>query len=677
MLELSSEGGGGGLPGFGRALAEGGDHFPGAFESGGHGQSGEAFEVVLAVVAGHVPDHGNLSAELGRAEQAGDGELLAVRFIHGDPIDTIIDVKLAGGGGVVVEGAGERRVGCGVFSGDERRNSGLPGVHEVIDQGERHGFFGFDGGGFDQLVVAQFDTVVQMKVANAGVAFETEGSADKGFSWVGDGLTIQCEGEGLQWLGFVFEVGGADEADIGEGEDGAVGAALGGHGGTPKVDAARCPLGALAEQKGHVAASDGDGGKVGAEIGFEGFFGCGWACEGEAEQKGDVKEARHGHGSNEVAWGGGLGKLSGEFGDHFRMIGGEVLGFVGIVGQVEQLDAGGRVFFGGSGDQTPAIGAQGALVLRPEPASGFVGGVGGIVQLGEEAAAIEIGGWGELAEVGEGGEDVHGLDDGVADFSWLWEARKPNEQRGTQRLLVEAVLAPDGVLAQQETVIAPDDDDGVLGEAGLVQGVEHSPDLRVQVADAGGVGLAELAGVAGIGGGVALVGVAVVAAELAAAVPARGPIGFLGGVGAEFGDVALVKGVPLERSGEGEVRFEEADGEEERAITGGQGFEGVNRFSRDPGIGVGFVGAVEGFERWRFAGLAGPAIGVAVHDGLWGLPGALRDPGFVPNARQFFWALRPAFAGEIAGVVTDFAEGKGLIAALFENANQALIGPIG
>ena len=76
----------------------------------------------------------------------------------------------------------------------------------------------------------------------------------------------------------------------------------------------------------------------------------------------------------------------------------------------------------------------------------------------------------------------------------VWLApRGAHDQRGLEDVVEGVVLAPKVVLAQVPSVVAPEDDDGVLGEAELLQGVQDPADLRIDIADAGVVGVAGLA----------------------------------------------------------------------------------------------------------------------------------------------------------------------------------------
>ena len=69
-----------------------------------------------------------------------------------------------------------------------------------------------------------------------------------------------------------------------------------------------------------------------------------------------------------------------------------------------------------------------------------------------------------------------------------------DEEGDAVGLFVVGVLGPDAVVAEVVAVVAPEDDDGVLGEAGAVEFVEDPADLGVHVAEGGVVAVDELAG---------------------------------------------------------------------------------------------------------------------------------------------------------------------------------------
>jgi hypothetical protein len=88
----------------------------------------------------------------------------------------------------------------------------------------------------------------------------------------------------------------ADEADIGKRKHGAIGTALRRHRRTAIVDAARRPLRRLPQQQGHFSTRNGDRGQIGAEVGFEGFFG-----EARADQRASTADVKMGRGESTCA----------------------------------------------------------------------------------------------------------------------------------------------------------------------------------------------------------------------------------------------------------------------------------------------------------------------------------------------------------------------------------------
>lgn len=186
---------GGGLPSGSWAGAEGGHHAPGAFKAGGHGGVVEALEVKFAVGAWHVPDHGDGIAFIGSGKQARDSELAALWLEDGHPVDALIDEKLPCGVVAVMQRAGERFFRFSIGSRTEGGHAGSPGVHEVIDELQWHGFGGANGGRFIKAVVFELGDAGELEVANAGLALEAEGLAlEHGFGLL-DWFSIKDEGE--------------------------------------------------------------------------------------------------------------------------------------------------------------------------------------------------------------------------------------------------------------------------------------------------------------------------------------------------------------------------------------------------------------------------------------------------------------------------------------------------
>ena len=96
------------------------------------------------------------------------------------------------------------------------------------------------------------------------------------------------------------------------------------------------------------------------------------------------------------------------------------------------------------------------------------------------------------AQFDERGIDVEQLGGLRAALAGL-DARSGEDQRHAGAAVPERVLAGDAFFAQVPAVVAPDDDDRVVGQAGFVERVEHAADLRVHEARAGQVGADEVA----------------------------------------------------------------------------------------------------------------------------------------------------------------------------------------
>ena len=370
------------------------------------------------------------------------------------------------------------------------------------------------------------------------------------------------------------------------------------------------------------------------------------------------------------------GQLRRELAHDLGLRGGVVAGLEGIVRVIEELVLRGSVCAAG-GDQAPAFGADRPLAFGPEAARRLGGRGGGAVKLRAQAAAVEPGGRGQPAEIGEGRKEIDGLDERRAADARLGQAGGADEKRGAERMLVEAMFAPDRVLSKEEPVVAPQDHDGAARGVQRLEGVEEAADLLVHVAHAGGVGAADLLGVGGIGVGVAA-GVGVVAAELVAGVPGRGPVRLGGGGRGERGDPLRVVEIEVAlRRRERQVRLEEADGEEPRIGRGGEFAELLHGRVGDPRVRVGGVGAGEGLERRGFPRGARDAVGVAVHHVFGFAPGGLGNPGAGPGAGEFIGPFGPEAAGAAAGVVRDLAEGVGAVAVLLEPTGQIGVAPGG
>lgn len=288
-------------------------------------------------------------------------------------------------------------------------------------------------------------------------------------------------------------------------------------------------------------------------------------------------------------------------------------------------------------------------------------GVGGL--FGKVLPIKEIGG-GQVGERAEGRVDVEGLDDFRTAFA-VGQAGSAKQQRGAQRFLEERVLAPHGVLAEVPTVVAPQEDDGVVGQAELFQAIQHESDLSIGIGNAGGVVAAEGSGEVGVLSWVAIP--AMISHKFAGAVPSGLAGGLVGmGDGWEIGIGVEVE--ILLRRAEGEVRADPADGEKERLVGGVEGLELIERGGGDEAIGVDLVAALLGLIDIHFPGVgADLAVREAVHDAARVLPrtGRLQVP--VPCAGKLgLCRVVPIGAATASGVMAHFSDRHGGVAVVAE-----------
>ena len=96
-------------------------------------------------------------------------------------------------------------------------------------------------------------------------------------------------------------------------------------------------------------------------------------------------------------------------------------------------------------------------------------------------------------EVADCGEEVDEFGEGFGALV-LREVGGGDDERDVGGDLVGGVLAPFAVVAEVVAVVTPEDDHGVLGEAGFIEGRDDAADLGVHVADGGAVAVDELAG---------------------------------------------------------------------------------------------------------------------------------------------------------------------------------------
>ena len=216
------------------------------------------------------------------------------------------------------------------------------------------------------------------------------------------------------------------------------------------------------------------------------------------------------------------------------------------------------------------------------------------------------------------------------------------------------------MLAELPAVVAPKDDDGVVGKAEPVERIEELADLRVGVADAGIVAMDELAGglaIHGTGGGNPGIG-----AELAGGVDST--VGCVLGRVVVVGDVDLVEVVEIPvflRSIERQVRFEKADGEEERLVGRfRKSLEIVRSMLRGDAVRIRIVRDVGGFPgHAAVLALLRPEFLVLGDVTLFRFLVVVAGHGRTP------WSLTPAVF-VVARIVQDLPEADGGVAVLLE-----------
>ena len=170
----------------------------------------------------------------------------------------------------------------------------------------------------------------------------------------------------------------------------------------------------------------------------------------------------------------------GEVGGEFLMGGvvGEVLQFTGVGFVVVELGVGAGPFgvaiaFSAEAVAHEIFGAAGLGDGRTVPRDG------GIVEEGAEAFSGEIGGSGDAAEIGERGVEIEELDGAAAGDAAFLLRGSGDDQGDPRAVFEEALFHQQAVLAEVVSVIAPENDDGAIGQAEAFDGIEQAADLRV------------------------------------------------------------------------------------------------------------------------------------------------------------------------------------------------------
>ena len=238
-------------------------------------------------------------------------------------------------------------------------------------------------------------------------------------------------------------------------------------------------------------------------------------------------------------------------------LGGEVGPLVGIVLMVVEFFAAVGVL-----DVAPAFGADSVVALVVGGDGGAGAGGLGIFELGKEADAFEVVARGEAAEFDEGGIEIKEFG-GLFAAAIFVDAGSGEDEGDAGGAFPECIFAGDGFFAEMVAVIAPDDDDGVIGLAGLFESIEEPTDLGIDEAGGGEVGADEVAPL-------------IVLADPLEARFGEGPMEIPGearGIGAvvreDGGKNGVVIGIEVEPwlgDVAGDVREEETDGEEEGLV---------------------------------------------------------------------------------------------------------------
>ena len=118
----------------------------------------------------------------------------------------------------------------------------------------------------------------------------------------------------------------------------------------------------------------------------------------------------------------------------------------------------------------------------------------GVFQQRDERASFDGLRSGDVREGGQGGVDVHELDDASAGLSIALGTGGLDNERCPCALFEEGALLPDSIVfTQMVAMVAPKYDDGIFRQVEPLEGVEHPSDLGVDERHAGIVGLHGLA----------------------------------------------------------------------------------------------------------------------------------------------------------------------------------------
>lgn len=173
---------------------------------------------------------------------------------------------------------------------------------------------------------------------------------------------------------------------------------------------------------------------------------------------------------------------------------GSVLGFcsevgplVGIVPHIVEL-----LGVIGVADVAPALAADTVVALVVTRDCGAQTGRGRILELRCQAKAFEVRAGRKVSEVDQGRVDIKKLG-GLEHTLATLHTRTCEDQGNFGAAIPERVFTGDFFFSEVPTVIAPDHDDGVVGETGFIERHEQTADLGVHKAGRGEVTADEVA----------------------------------------------------------------------------------------------------------------------------------------------------------------------------------------
>ena len=113
----------------------------------------------------------------------------------------------------------------------------------------------------------------------------------------------------------------------------------------------------------------------------------------------------------------------------------------------------------------------------------------GVAEEGAKGRSLQVIRSLEIRQVGEGGVDVDQFDHGFRSGAGFGESGGPNDKGNFRPYVEEGHLAPDEMIPQMVTMVGGEDNDGVFPKSVLFDRIENQPELGVDKADAGVIGL--------------------------------------------------------------------------------------------------------------------------------------------------------------------------------------------